>query len=199
MKSKHMSSGTVAAAGNDIRGSLADFRGPLTFPRLGLLVIYDFVRSSFSAMFHCKNNKTARQNQTGNPKKERKKRERELEGLLLTTSVRARPASTAEPSVPQIRVCGYELLWWLQIYGDALLIAPIGGRQGRGGGAGGGGRMRSFSQFGTIYIWAGSGHASLRSKRGGSDLQSNESVDDNWINLCCLDLGVNVTVWRVWF
>lgn len=83
MKSKHMSSGTVAAAGNDIRGSLADFRGPLTFPRLGLLVIYDFVRSSFSAMFHCKNNKTARQNQTGNPKKERKKRERERAGRFV--------------------------------------------------------------------------------------------------------------------
>lgn len=51
------------------------------------------------------------------------------------------------------------------------------GRQGQGG------KMRSFSQFGTIYTTAGSRHASLCSKRDGSDLQSNESLDDNWINL----------------
>lgn len=67
MNSKHVSLVTVAAAGNDIRGSLADFRGLLTFPRLALLVIYDLVGSLLSAMFHCKNNKTARQNKP--PKK----------------------------------------------------------------------------------------------------------------------------------
>lgn len=126
MKSKHMSSVTVAAAGNDIRGSLADFRGLLTFPRLGLLVIYDLVRSLFSAMFHCKNNKTARQNKPTHTK-------RELERLLLTTSARGSTASTADPSGPHIGVCGHELLWWLQIYGDVLLIAPIGADRAKGG------------------------------------------------------------------
>lgn len=39
----------------------------------------------------------------------------------------------ADPSVPHIGGCGYELLWWLQIYGDALLIAPIGADRGKGG------------------------------------------------------------------
>lgn len=102
MNSKHMSSVTVAEAGNDIRGSLADFRGLLTFPRLGLLVIYDLVRSLFSAMFHCKNNKTARQNKPA--------QKRELECLLLTTSVRGRTDSTADPAVPHIAVYGYERL-----------------------------------------------------------------------------------------
>lgn len=66
IKRKHMSSVT---AGNDIRGSLADFRGLLTFPRLDLLVIYDLVRSLFPAMFHCKNNKTTRQNKPAHTKK----------------------------------------------------------------------------------------------------------------------------------
>lgn len=58
INSKHMSSVMVIVAGNDITTSLADFRGLLTFPRLGPFVIYDLVRWLYSVMFHCENNKT---------------------------------------------------------------------------------------------------------------------------------------------
>lgn len=159
-----MSTVTVAATGNDIRGSLVDFRGLLTFPRLGLLVIYDLVRWLFSAMFHCKNNKTTHQNKPAQKKSE-------LERLLLTTSVRGRTASTADPSVPHS-------LWTQTSLMTADLWRCFTYRTYRGR-LGQGGRMRSFSQFGTIYTTAGSGHASLCSKRERSDLQSNESLDDN--------------------
>lgn len=48
-----------------------------------------------------------------------------------TTSVRGRTASAVDPS--GLHVCRYKLLWWLQIYGHALLIAPKGADGGKRG------------------------------------------------------------------
>lgn len=48
-----------------------------------------------------------------------------------TTSVRGKTA--VDPFGLHVGVCRYKLLWWLQIYGHALLIAPKGADRGKRG------------------------------------------------------------------
>lgn len=64
INSKHMASQTVPAAGNYIR-TAPDVRSFLRFPRLCLVIIYDFVSTSvLCVMFLCKNNNTMCQKNT---------------------------------------------------------------------------------------------------------------------------------------
>lgn len=130
-----MSSVIVTAAGNDIT---ATSEGYSDSQRLGLFVIYDFVRWLRSVMFHCKNNKTMCQKDPAR-RAGRLGKEFVIDGLCVSQDALCSwPLGVSDQSL-WLRCLEAELLWWLQIYGDALLIAPKG--------AGGrGGRMRSFSR-----------------------------------------------------
>ena len=156
-----MSSVSVTAAGNDIT---ATSEGYSDSQRLGRFVIYDFVRWLRSVMFHCKNNKTMCQKSPA-CRAGRSGKEFVIDGLCVSQDAPCSwPLGVSDQSL-WLRCLEAELLWWLQIYGDVLLIAPKG--------AGGPGRENEvFAQF---IPRQDPESASLHPKVEGSDLESNES------------------------
>lgn len=124
--SKRMPALMAAAAGNDITVWLSDFTGLLRFPRQGPFLIYDFVIRLFSAMFYCEKDKPMCQRKpvrlAGTLRREfcywRPLCESGCTALLTPLCLISESASYAARK--------QNLLWWLWIYGDALLIVPKG-------------------------------------------------------------------------
>lgn len=161
----------AVAAGNYITVWLADFRRLVRFPRLGPFVIYDFVRRLFSVMFYCENNKTMCQRKpvwvAGTLRREgvcywRPLCESGCTALLTPLCLISESVSYA--------AWKQNFLWWPRIYGDALLIAPMGQEVSRGREKS---VLQSFAQFIRHYDLDS---ASLHSEGERSDLQSNESL-----------------------
>ena len=151
-----MSSVSVTAAGNDIT---ATSEGYSDSQRLGRFVIYDFVRWLRSVMFHCKNNKTMCQKSPA-CRAGRSGKEFVIDGLCVSQDAPCSwPLGVSDQSL-WLRCLEAELLWWLQIYGDVLLIAPKG--------AGGPGRENEVFLTGycTIYTSSGSWECFFTSKGG---------------------------------
>lgn len=133
---------------------------------------YDAVRWPSSAMFHCKNNKTRTSEQTGTNKERRAGR------LVIDDLCERKDGQRRWPLRASYRSVWLRTSLMTTDLWRCFTYRTYRARQGRREGGG-----SSSSQFGSIYTTAGSGHASLCSKRQRSDLQSNESVDDNRINL----------------
>lgn len=158
-----MSSVIIIAAGSDITTSLADLWRLLRFPRLWPSVHLRLRQMAvLCVMFHCKNNKTMCQE---NPAQEAGHSVKETSvwvktpALLTPLPLRSESAVTMPGSRTSLMTTDLRGCFTYRTYG---------GRQG--------GRMRSFSRSIAQFIPRQDPEsASLHSKGGGSDPQSNES------------------------